>query len=121
MKKPTTVSKTQRYSLFLAMCRTLGLPQPLIEFKFHPTRKFRADFAFLDHKLMVEVDGGLFVSGRHSRGASREKDMERDAEALKIGWRVLRVSPRHVYDGRAAQWVADILKQSKFYPSHTTP
>jgi oligoendopeptidase F len=33
---------------------------------FHPTRKWRFDFAFLDIFLAVEVDGGLYIGGAHS-------------------------------------------------------
>ena len=90
------------------------------QFKFCDDRRFRADFAiFVSRpyalgtrftKLLVEVDGGLFVAGRHSRGASREAEMERDALAMLAGWRVLRVSPRHVTNGKALAWIQEMVK-----------
>lgn len=79
------------------------------EYRWHPTRKFRADYAWPAHKLIMEKDGGLFVNGGHSRGKAREYDMEKDAEAMMQGWTVLRVSPRHMKSGQAVAWVKALL------------
>jgi very-short-patch-repair endonuclease len=91
-------------------CEAVGLPVPETEVQFHPVRLWRADYLWRHpYKLIVEVDGGLFVQGRHSRGVGAEKDMEKHAAALALGYRVLRVSPRHVKDGRALQWIEEVL------------
>lgn len=82
-----------------------GIPEPVSEFRFHPTRKWRFDWCFPERRLAVECDGALYVQGRHSRGAGREKDMEKLAEALCLGWRVLVVSPRHIENGAALDWI----------------
>ena len=91
-------------------------PDPL-----HPKRKWRVDFAITRYRppsnifqthLAVEVDGGLFVKGGHNRGAYIEDTMEKTAELLKMGIPTLRVSPRHVTDGRALQWVEQILSRT---------
>lgn len=91
-------------------CVAVGLPAPETEVRFHPVRKWRADYLWREPKLIVEVDGGVFVAGRHSRGAGVEADMEKFAEAMVLGYRVLRVSTRHVRDGRAVQWVERLLR-----------
>ncbi len=91
-------------------CKAIGLPQPETEVRFHPTRKWRADFLFRQAMLIVEQDGGLFVRGRHSRGVGAELDMEKHAAALALGFRVMRVSPRHVKNGQAVQWIEKVLK-----------
>ena len=45
--------------------------------KIMPTkRRFRADF-FLEPNVIVEVNGGQWVGGRHNRGGSYEKDLEK--------------------------------------------
>lgn len=90
-------------------CVAIGLPAPELEVRFHPTRKWRADYLWREPKLIVEVDGGVFVSGRHSRGAGVEKDCEKFAEAMVLGYRVLRVTTRHVRDGRAVGWIERLL------------
>jgi very-short-patch-repair endonuclease len=91
-------------------CVLSGLPAPVAEFKFHPTRKWRFDFAWPAQSFAVEVDGAVFVQGRHTRGVGVEADMEKFAEAMLAGWRVLRVSTNQVKDGRALAWVERMLR-----------
>lgn len=79
------------------------------EFRFHPSRKWRFDFAFPARKLAIEVEGGTWVSGRHTRGEGFELDCEKYAEAAALGWRVIRVTGRHIRDGRALGWVERAL------------
>lgn len=81
------------------------LPPFETEFRFHSTRRWRFDYAWPDYKVACEVDGGGFVGGRHSRGIGMEKDCEKVNEAAILGWRVLRVTPRHVRDGSALSWL----------------
>jgi hypothetical protein len=101
----------QGVSMTLAQqCRAIGLPQPETEIRFHPTRKWRADFLWREpHMLIVELDGGVYVQGRHSRGAGIEKDCEKFAEAMALGYRVMRVTPRHVRNGQALAWIEKVL------------
>lgn len=91
----------------------LKLPNPVPEHRFHSTRKWRFDLAFMDAKLGVEVDGGGFVNGRHSRGTGIEKDAEKFAAAMLLGWRVLRVTPKQVKSGQAVQWIERLLTGDK--------
>jgi very-short-patch-repair endonuclease len=86
-------------------CALAGLPAPVPEFRFHPVRKWRIDWAFPDRKLGIEINGAIYVNGRHTRGVGVEKDMEKLAEAACLGWTILQVSPRHVRDGQALQWI----------------
>jgi hypothetical protein len=94
---------------FVCMCEDAGLPQPEEEYRFHPERKWRFDVAWPKHKIAVEIDGGLYVNGGHSRGAQREKDYEKDAHAMALGWRVLRVSTGQVKRGDALRWLLAIF------------
>lgn len=93
-------------------CVAVGLRAPVTEYRFHPVRKWRFDLAWVAEKLAVEIDGGVFVQGRHSRGAGVEKDAEKYAEAMVLGWRVLRVTPRHVRDGRAVGWIEKLIREA---------
>ncbi len=90
-------------------CELVGLPKPTPEYRFHPTRKWRFDWAWPAQSIAVEVDGGVFVQGRHTRGAGVEKDMEKFAEATIAGWRVLRVSTRQVRNGQALHWLCRLF------------
>jgi very-short-patch-repair endonuclease len=94
----------------LLQFRVAKVPQPVTEYRFHPTRKWRFDYAWPEKSLALEVDGGGFVQGRHSRGLGIQRDCEKMNEAAVHGWRVLRVTPRHVDNGQALAWVQEMLK-----------
>lgn len=78
---------------------------PEIEWRFHPVRRWRFDFAFVDEKIAIEVDGGTWASGRHTRGPGYEKDCEKVNEAAIKGWRILRFNNKMVEDGRALAFI----------------
>lgn len=90
-----------------------GLPVPEYEVRFHPDRKWRFDAAWPAHMIALEVDGGLYVNGGHSRGAAREGDYEKDAAALMLGWRVLRVSTGQLKKGLAREWLTQLLTSNQ--------
>ena len=81
--------------------RVAKLPAPEREYRFAPPRRFRADFAWPDHKLLVEVDGATWSQGRHARGSGIERDAEKYSLAAVHGWRVVRVTRAMVEDGHA--------------------
>jgi very-short-patch-repair endonuclease len=59
--------------------------------------------------IAVEIEGGVFTSGGHSRGKGYEKDCEKYNAAVKLGWRVLRYSTDMVLAGTAINDVLEIL------------
>lgn len=105
------------------------------EYMFHPTRKWRFDFAFPGAKLAVEVEGGLLgapvhcqvcgatvmirtktgksivvrQSGRHNVGKGYVSDLEKYQQAVLLGWRVVRVGVDDVKKGRAISLIREIL------------
>lgn len=86
------------------------LPVPVTEFRFHPTRRWRFDYCWLDQKVAVEVDGGIWVRGRHSRGYGMRKDNEKLNEAQKLGWRVFRFEPIQLRNGEAQTFLRGVLR-----------
>lgn len=78
---------------FSKICLSLGMNCPEAEHKFHPTRKWKFDFAFVHHKIAVEIEGGVWTGGRHTRGSGFVKDMEKYNAATELGWRILRYTP----------------------------
>jgi hypothetical protein len=83
------------------------------EYRFHDKRRWRFDFAFPYAMLAVEIDGGGFVSGRHSRGAGVEADAEKQSAAAILRWYLIRATPRQVDDGRCLQWIKDYMHISE--------
>ena len=71
------------------------------EHRFHQTRKWRFDFAWPDIKVALEVEGGTWAGGRHTRGKGYEGDCEKYSEAAILGWCVVRATTNMCQDGRA--------------------
>lgn len=86
-----------------------GLPVPVRELRFTPPRLFRFDFAWPALGIALEVEGGIWVHGRHSRGAGLADDAEKYNLATMQGWRVFRVTERQVRDGSAFTLVQTFL------------
>ncbi len=82
------------------------------QYRFLPERKYRADFAHPQKRIIVEVDGGGWIYGRHHRPQGYEQDRERDNLAVIAGWRVLRFTPAMIRDGRAVQFIKLALERS---------
>jgi very-short-patch-repair endonuclease len=66
----------------------------VVEHRFHPERRWRFDIAWPDLKVAVEVEGGVFVRGRHNRPTGFINDCEKYNAAAVMGWRVLRFPAR---------------------------
>jgi very-short-patch-repair endonuclease len=68
------------------------------EFKFCEHRRWRADFLILGTRILVEVEGGTWSGGRHTRGKGYEQDCEKYSWAAAHGWTVLRFTTEQVND-----------------------
>ena len=76
-------------------------------------RDWRADFAILDSRLLVEVEGGGWSGGRHTRGAGFEGDLQKYDAAMRLGFTVYRCSPSMVKSGRAIQTIKILMELRK--------
>lgn len=76
------------------LCRNAGIPEPVPEYRFHALRRWRFDYAWPLHKLALEIEGGIWTQGRHTRGSGAVADLEKYSEAALLGWRILYVQPR---------------------------
>lgn len=74
------------------------------EYRFNPDRRWRADF-FLEPSLLIEIEGGVYANGRHTRGEGYEKDCEKYNAAILAGYKLLRFTPRMVESGYALETV----------------
>lgn len=90
--------------------RAHKLPEPVREYRFHPTRRWRMDFAWPDLKLAAEVQGGIWTRGRHSRGKGMEADMEKHNEAMLLGWDVLLFSGGMIDSGQAVETIRMLIE-----------
>lgn len=91
--------------------KLIGLPLPKREFRFHPVRRFRFDFAYPDKMLAIEVEGGTWSrKGGHTSGVGFEKDCEKYNLAVLCGWKVLRYTNKKVNNGEAVTQIEEALK-----------
>ena len=79
------------------------------EFEFHPKRKWRADFHLVGKKILVEVEGGIWSGGRHTRGKGYIGDMEKYNAATMMGFQVIRFSTDQVKSGHAIQQIEKMV------------
>ncbi|HEE5399805.1 TPA: DUF559 domain-containing protein [Acinetobacter baumannii] len=79
------------------------------EYKFHPKRKWRADFLITNTKILVEVEGGIWNGGRHTRGKGYIGDMEKYNSAAMMGFTVLRFSTEQVKAGVAIKQIEQLV------------
>lgn len=82
--------------MFTQVCEQAGIPAPEYEFRFAAPRRWRFDYAWPLHKVALECEGGVFVSGRHTRPTGFVRDMEKYNEATARGWLILRCQPKEL-------------------------
>ena len=98
-------------SEFALHCRINNI-NPMPEFQFAKPRRWRADFAFPDAMLLVEIEGGAWSNGRHTRGSGFIGDMEKYNAAAMLGYFVLRYDPSAVRSGAAIAQVMNFLSNA---------
>ena len=68
-----------------------GKPQGIKFRKQFPVRGYVADFACVEVRLLIEIDGIV-----HDMGENPERDVRRDDELTRSGWKVVRISAKEV-------------------------
>lgn len=106
-KKPSKLE-----ALMLEKIREDGLPEPVCEYKAIKGRQYPWDFAWPESRLLVEIQGGIYQRGAHSRGAGIERDMEKLNLATLAGYRCLQFSRRMIEDGTAVAKIRQALEES---------
>ena len=120
------MAKSDLEEKFLAIYHDLAEEQGLVlvdperEFRFHPTRKWRFDFAWPAKRVAVEVDGGIFIRGRHVDPIGGHNDRSKHNAATAIGWKVLRYDARHLSDDPAGVFTEVLETLGAFSESEVT-
>lgn len=83
------------------------------EHKFHPVRRWRMDYAHIERMICLEIQGGLWITGRHNTGAGMTKDIEKFNAATLLGWTLIFCTPAMVKSGEACHLVSEILKDKR--------
>lgn len=80
------------------------------ELVFAKPRRFRFDFALTSHRIAIEVEGGGWSGGRHTRGAGFQSDLKKYELAVRSGWTVYRCDPAMVTSGGAMDTIRILIK-----------
>lgn len=93
------------------------------EYKFHPERKWRFDFAIPALKLGIEIEGGIWrgrgwgsktannPGGAHSHPTNILRDIEKQNAATMLGWRLLRLSENEIRSGESIRMTVDLASR----------
>lgn len=105
------MSASDLEQLFAFQVKAAGLPEPEREVCVIPGRKFRFDFAWTEphHRLLVEVQGGIWQKSGHTSGRGVTRDMEKLNLAQLAGWRVMQFSRGMIESGEALDMIAKAL------------
>jgi len=88
------------------------IPTPERQFQYAKGRKLRADFAWPDHRLLLEVQGGIYSKQAHGSITGILADIDRSNAAVLNGWRMLRVTPEMVRSGQALELIRAAMDRS---------
>ena len=76
---------------FMTLWDVLNGPRLVREFRFHPKRRWQADFACEAARVLIEIEGGVWNRGRHLSPKGFIRDAEKYLTATLMGWTVLRL------------------------------
>jgi very-short-patch-repair endonuclease len=100
----------RRIDQFSITAQAVGCERPVQEYRFHPERKWRFDYAWVEAKVAVEVEGGAYTGGRHTRGRGFINDMEKYNAAAAAGWCVLRFTPSQLHEASTYDMIVDAIR-----------
>lgn len=101
-RAPIPKAESQGEALFALHCQVHKLT-PVREYVFHPSRKWRLDFAWPELKFAVEIESSVHRIKNRFRS-----DLEKYNALIAGGWTLLRYTRRMVETG------APILEVEKF-------
>lgn len=127
---------SQHEERFAAQLRLMRLPVALREYRFaalhvgvgkglrerlaeYSLSDWRFDFAWPDYRVALEIEGGIWIAGRHSRGAGYLADCRKYNAAQLLGWQVFRATGEMVKSGEALQAIKTAIEQRPALPLTT--
>lgn len=93
--------------------RLYGLPEPVREHRFLPSRQFRFDFAWPNLMLAIEVQGGSYTGKGHTGGDGYAEDCRKLNLAQLAGWTVLWYTTDQVSDATAIDELREYFRRKR--------
>lgn len=86
---------------------TWGCSQPGCDYVQHvKPRGWKYDYAWSAVKVALEIEGGAWTQGRHTRGRGFINDTEKYNSGATRGWYIIRCIPQQLESGEAGTLVA---------------
>jgi len=73
-------------------------------------RLWKFDYAIPEKLVAVEIEGGAYVQGRHTRGQGYVKDLEKYNAAIELGWVVLRYTPGQQFYSKTIEQIKAVAQ-----------
>ena len=106
-------TKSSANDLFISICRNEIGVECIKEHQFYQKRKWRFDYAIPVHKIAVEVDGGVWINGRHNRASGYVKDLDKFNVAASMGWVVLKFTQDNLLRSATLDLIKETIKNRK--------
>lgn len=115
--KPKHVKNNDVLELPMAQFLSFNNVNFVRQYKPIPKRLYRCDFYLPDYNVIIEIEGGQWIHGRHQRGYGMQKDIEKYNLLTLLGYRLLRLTTDHfmkvgnnqyAVNGYSAQLIKDI-------------
>lgn len=117
MLEPKKISPQKILENKLArMMSEANLPSFVEQHKAIPNRMFLWDFGFLDYKVLVEVQGGIWMKGKraHTSGTGVRRDAEKSNLALINGFVTVIITTDMIGKSKgklAIYFITEVLKK----------
>lgn len=107
--------------IFVAVLTREGLPAPIQEHLFAKPRRWRFDYAWPAQLVALEVEGGVWTQGRHTRGSGFLADVLKYNTAAVLGWRIVRTTPKDLLGAGTLEMLKSLLPSSSGRRERTEP
>ncbi len=104
--------------IFLRLLAARGLPEPVAEYRFHRTRRWRADFCWPEQKVILEIQGGIWTKGRHTRGKALLGEWQKLNTAAGMGYRFIFCQPTALNRIETLDYIENAIK---YTPCNSSP
>ena len=98
---------------FEKLWKSCGGPALETEHLFHEVRKWRMDYVHRDTKTAIELDGGVYVQGRHSRAKGIQDACDKKNSAIQMGWDVFVLCTGIITEDRVRAIVEFVKQKNK--------
>ena len=112
-RKMANEARARQYEMFRRKLAAFTGCEIKPEHIFYPGRKWRIDFAIVDLKIGIEIEGGVWSGGRHTRGNGFVDDMEKYNAAVTLGWVILRFTPQDLNKITTFETVKKVVELKK--------